>query len=87
MYDATVYRLRELTLAYELPKSVLGKSRISGVTFSISGRNLWYLAPGFPKHTHFDPETSSFGASSIQGLEFSAAPTTRRVGLNLNVTF
>ncbi len=87
VYDATVYRLRELTLAYELPKSVLGKSRISGVTFSISGRNLWYLAPGFPKHTHFDPETSSFGASSIQGLEFSAAPTTRRVGLNLNVTF
>lgn len=87
VYDATVYRLRELTLGYELPKSVLGKSRISGVTFSITGRNLWYLAPGFPKHTNFDPETSSFGSSSVQGLEFSAAPTTRRIGLNLNVTF
>jgi hypothetical protein len=87
VYDATVYRLRELTIGYELPKSILKNSRISNITFSITGRNLWYLAPNFPKYTHFDPETSSFGSSSIQGLEFSAAPTTRRVGINLNVTF
>ena len=87
VYDATVYRLRELTIGYEIPKAILKNSRISGVTFSISGRNLWYYAPGFPKYTNFDPETSSFGASSVQGLEFSAAPTTRRIGVNLNLTF
>jgi TonB-linked SusC/RagA family outer membrane protein len=87
VYDATVYRLREITLGYELPKSLLGKSRISGATFSISARNLWYLAPNFPKYTHFDPEVSSFGSTSVQGLEFSAAPTTRRIGVNLSLTF
>ncbi|MBS1496528.1 MAG: SusC/RagA family TonB-linked outer membrane protein [Bacteroidetes bacterium] len=87
VYDATVYRLREVTLGYDLPKSLLGKSRISGITFSISARNIFYYAPGFPKYTHFDPEVSSFGNSSVQGLEFSAAPTTRRIGVNLSLTF
>ncbi|MEO6704628.1 MAG: SusC/RagA family TonB-linked outer membrane protein [Ginsengibacter sp.] len=87
VYDATVYRLRELTIGFELPKSIFKKSGISSATFSVTGRNLWYLAPGFPKHSNFDPETSSFGARSIQGLEYSAAPTTKRIGLNLNVTF
>lgn len=87
VFDATVYRIREVTLSYTLPKSIMKNSRVSGVTFSISGRNLWYFAPGFPKYSHFDPETSNFGNSSIQGLEFSAAPTTRRLGVNLNVTF
>ncbi len=87
VYDATVYRLRELSIGFELPKSLFKNSGISSATFSVTGRNLWYLAPGFPKHSNFDPETSSFGASSIQGLEFSAAPTTKRIGFNLNVTF
>ncbi|MEO6820165.1 MAG: SusC/RagA family TonB-linked outer membrane protein [Ginsengibacter sp.] len=87
VYDATVYRLRELTLGFDLPKSLFKNVPIKSATFSVTGRNLWYLAPGFPKHTNFDPETSSFGSSSIQGLEFSAAPTTKRFGLNLNVTF
>lgn len=87
VYDATVYRLRELSIGYEIPKNFLKRLRVSSATFSVTGRNLWFLAPGFPKHTNFDPESSSFGSSSISGLEFSAAPTTKRIGLNLNVTF
>ncbi|MEO6550554.1 MAG: SusC/RagA family TonB-linked outer membrane protein [Ferruginibacter sp.] len=87
VYDATVYRLRELSIGYELPKSIFKNSRISSVTFTVTGRNLWYSAPNFPKHSNFDPETSSYGTSSIQGLEYSAAPTTKRFGLNLNATF
>jgi hypothetical protein len=87
VYDATVYRLRELTLGYELPKSVTSRLKVSGLRLSLSGHNLWYLAPNIPKHTNFDPEVSSYGATSVQGIEFSAAPTTRRIGINLNVTF
>lgn len=87
VYDATVYRLREITIGYNLPGTLLKNSWISSATVSVTGRNLWYLAPGFPKYTHFDPESSSFGSSSVQGLEFSAAPTTKRIGLNLSVTF
>jgi TonB-linked SusC/RagA family outer membrane protein len=87
VYDATVYRLREVTLGYDLPATVVKKLGLAGATFSISARNLWYLAPNFPKYTRFDPEVNSFGNSSTQGIELSAAPTTRRFGVNLNVTF
>jgi len=87
VYDATVYRLREVTLGYEIPKSLFGKLPINGATISLSGRNLWFIAPNFPKYSNFDPEVNSFGATNIQGIELSAAPTTRRYGVNLNVTF
>ncbi|MBA2499584.1 MAG: SusC/RagA family TonB-linked outer membrane protein [Chitinophagaceae bacterium] len=87
VYDATVYRLREVTLGYDLPKSLFNKLPISAVTISLSGRNLWHLAPNMPRYTNFDPEVNSFGSSSTQGIELSAAPTTRRFGFNLNVSF
>ncbi len=87
VYDATVYRLREITLGYEIPKSALGKLPITGINISLSGRNLWYIAPNFPKYTNIDPEVNSFGSSNVQGIELSAAPTTRRFGFNVNVKF
>lgn len=87
VYDGTVYRLRELSLGYDLPKTFNTKLGVSAIRFSITGHNLWFLAPNVPKHTNFDPEVNSYGSSPIQGLEFSAAPTTRRIGINLNVTF
>jgi TonB-linked SusC/RagA family outer membrane protein len=86
-YDATVYRLREVTLGYEFPKSLFDKLPIGSATISLTGRNLWFLAPNFPVHTNFDPEVNSFGATAVQGIELSAAPTTKRYGVNLRVTF
>jgi len=87
VYDATVYRLREVTLGYEFPKSLFHKLPIGSATLTLTGRNLWYLAPHFPKYTRFDPEVNSFGATTTQGIELAAAPTTKRYGVNLKVTF
>lgn len=87
VYDATVYRLRELTIGYDLPKSLFGKLPVKGISVSLTGRNLWHMAPNFPKYTNFDPEVNSFGSTAVQGIELSAAPTTRRFGFNLNVSF
>lgn len=87
VYDATVYRLRELTFGYNFPKSIFKKTPIGSMTFSVTARNLWYLAPNVPASTNFDPEVNSFGSTSTQGIELSAAPTTKRYGINLSVTF
>ena len=87
VYDATVYRLREVTLAYDIPKSVYRKLPIAGISVSLTGRNLWHEAPNFPRYSNFDPEVNSFGSTSTQGIELSAAPTTRRFGFNLQVKF
>lgn len=87
VYDGTVYRLRELSFGYEFPKTVFKKLPIGSMSLSFTGRNLWHEAPNTPRYTNFDPEVNSFGSTSVQGIELSAAPTTRRYGVNLNVTF
>ena len=87
VFDGTVYRLRELTLAYDLPKSLLEKTPFGRASISLTGRNLWYYAPNVPKYTNFDPEVNQFSNSNIQGIEYSATPTTKRYAVNLSVTF
>jgi len=87
IYDATVLRLRELSLSYQLPEKFLKKSPFGGVSFSVSGQNLWYYAPRFPDDTNFDPEASGLGVSNGRGLEFFSGPSTRRIGASLKITF
>ncbi|WP_214073403.1 SusC/RagA family TonB-linked outer membrane protein [Mucilaginibacter sp. dw_454] len=87
VYDATVYRLREVTLGYNLPKKWIQKLPIGSLSLSVTGRNLWFYAPGMPKYSNFDPEVNSIGAGTTQGIDLSAAPTTKRYGINLLVTF
>jgi len=87
VYDGTVYRLREVTLGYDFPKSLVSRLKLTAISIGVSGRNLWYLAPNVPKYTNYDPETNSLGNGRLQGIELSAAPTTKRFGVNLNVTF
>src|SRR6185436_18146335 len=59
VFDGTVYRLREVVLAYSFPSTLVNKLKLTAVTFSVSGRNLWFLAPNVPKYTHFDPDINS----------------------------
>lgn len=87
VWDATVYRLRELSLGYTLPVSVAKKIGATGITVSLNGRNLWFLAPNVPKYTNFDPDMNSVVGSGTQGVETGGAPSTKRYGINLNVTF
>lgn len=87
VFDATVFRLREIGLSYTLPQSLLSKTPFGNVTLSVTGRNLWYKAPNMPKHSNFDPETSTFGTQNAQGFEFDNVPSVRRYGVNLRLTF
>ena len=87
IYDATVIRLREASLSYSLPASILKNTPIGAVSLTLSGQNLWYNAPNFPKYTNFDPEVSSLGVSNVRGLEYLAGPTSRRYGASLRFTF
>lgn len=83
VFDATVYRLREVVFSYNLPKSLLAKTPFGEITIGVSGRNLWFFAPGYPA----DPEVNTQGAGNIQGLDLSGPPNVRNYGANLKVTF
>lgn len=87
VYDATVYRLREVTVGYELPKTWLSKTFIGSANLSFVARNLWFDAPNTPKYCNYDPAANTFGASNIQGIENEVAPSVRRYGFNLKLTF
>ena len=87
IYDGTVFRLREVNLTYDVPSKVLEKTPFGKISLSFIANNLWYFAPNVPKYTNFDPETTSYGNSTLQGIETSAAPTAKRWGFKINLTF
>jgi hypothetical protein len=86
IYDATVIRLREVSIGYEFPKSLVQKTGFLGsANIQFIGRNLWFHAPNMPDG--FDPETNGRGSGNGQGMEFAYVPNARRYGINLSVTF
>ncbi len=90
IYDITTIRLREVSLGYNVPKAFLKKAIpfIGGLRVSLSGRNLWFKSPNMLTGLNFDPEVlSNFADSNIQGFDLGAAPSTRRFGANLSVSF
>jgi len=87
VWDATVIRLREMSLAASLPAKVLKNTPFGSASLSISGTNLWYLAPNFPKHSRFDPESNSLGVGNGKGIDLFAGPSSRRFGASLRLTF
>ncbi|TAG61115.1 MAG: TonB-dependent receptor, partial [Runella slithyformis] len=87
VWDASVIRLREVSMAYQIPAKWLAKTPFGSASISLSGRNLWFKAPNFPKYMNLDPEVNSLGVGNAQGFELVSIPTTRRFGVNLRVTF
>jgi TonB-linked SusC/RagA family outer membrane protein len=81
VYDATNVSLRELSLGYTFN---LKNSKIfKAANLSLVGRNLFF----FYKDAPFDPNISLSTGNGLQGIDVYAAPSTKSVGLNLNVTF
>jgi TonB-linked SusC/RagA family outer membrane protein len=88
IYDGTSIRLREVSLGYSIPKAWLEKTPLGSVNISLSGRNLWWSAPNVLDDLNLDPEVlGGTAGTNVQGFEIGSAPTTRRYGVNLNVTF
>ena len=92
-YDATNFRIRELTLGYSLP--VPSSSPIKNARLSLVGRNLLFLyrgssqldIPGLAKRKMaFDPDMS-LGNGNWQGISYGTSPATQSLGVNLNLTF
>jgi TonB-linked SusC/RagA family outer membrane protein len=82
VFDASVYRLREVALNFELPARYLRSTPFGQASIGLSGRNLFFFAPGFPA----DPEVNTQGAGNIQGMDLNGAPQTRNYGVNLRFT-
>ena len=81
--DASVLRLRNVTLGYTLPRKVLRKMNFDTMRFYISGENLWTLT----KYSGPDPEVSTRNSVLTPGFDWSAYPRALGVTAGLSLTF
>ncbi|MFA8300001.1 MAG: SusC/RagA family TonB-linked outer membrane protein [Hyphomicrobiales bacterium] len=69
--DASWIRLRDVTLSYSFGEKVIGKNGfIKGLDVYFTGKNLLLFTP----YKGVDPETSLYGASNAQGLDYFNMP-------------
>ncbi len=81
--DGSFVKLREVTLAYSLPKKLMEKWPIETLSFTATGRNL-YISSNF---SYYDPEGNLYGSGNAQGFYHAVTPGTRSYAFGLNVTF
>jgi len=83
-YDATYFKLREVSLSYGIPTSITDGWGIHSASISLVGRNLLL----FSDVPSIDPETFSIrNGIFVNGFESTSIPTQRSVGINVNLTF
>lgn len=84
--DASYVKLREVSLSYQLPASLLGRvgSRVQSARISLEGRNL-YTWTGY---SGLDPEVSNFGNRAVgRSIDVTPFPPSRSFWLGFNVGF
>lgn len=84
VYDASYVKLREASISYALPKSILSGTFVEAVTVSLVGRNLWIIHKNLP---YADPEAGVGGGLRSRGNSIGVLPTTRDFGFNVNIKF
>lgn len=87
MYDGTTIRLREISLGYTIPSSLLSKTPIRNASIQINGNNLWFNAVNIPKVVNYDTEVSSLGVDAGAGFDYLTGPSVKRYGAVLRLTF
>ncbi len=85
MEDGTYVRLKNLTLAYNIPARILSRAKLGSVRLYVTGVNL----ATFTDYTGWDPEVNTdYRAGNInQGGDFYAAPQIRSIVFGLNIGF
>jgi hypothetical protein len=82
--DATFWKLRELTLTFELPEA-MAKKLVSSARYarlSVSARNLVTITD----YTGMDPEVSNFGNQAIaRNIDVAPYPPSRNFWISLDL--
>ncbi len=84
IYNGGYWKLRQITIGYDFTKFIPAKWPIKGVKLDFIASNVLILKKWVD---NIDPESFGFAADSQAGLESPGLPTTRSIGLNLNIKF
>ncbi|RYF53802.1 MAG: SusC/RagA family TonB-linked outer membrane protein, partial [Cytophagaceae bacterium] len=83
--DGSFVRLRNVTLAYNLPKTLISKAKLNTVRVFVTGLNLLT----FTNYAGWDPEVNADDIVSniAQGYDFYTAPQARTITGGINIGF
>jgi len=93
MFDASYIKLRELSIATQLPKKLASALKLQGISVSVYTRNiiLWTKAKAGvdPEQAfRYQPGPQGNGSQFSQGVEYyNINPWTLPIGIKLNVRF
>jgi TonB-linked SusC/RagA family outer membrane protein len=87
VYAGDYWKWRELSLSYQVPKSILGKvaNIIKDIRISVQGRNLLLWLP--PANEYSDPDYSANDNNAIGVSTLAQSPPTRYFGGTISITF
>jgi TonB-linked SusC/RagA family outer membrane protein len=81
VYNATNVSVREISVGYTFNKKTL--PFVQSASISLIARNLFFIYKDAP----FDPNVALSTGEGLQGVDVLGMPSTRSIGLNLNLTF
>jgi TonB-linked SusC/RagA family outer membrane protein len=87
IFDGSMIRLREVSLAYQLPNTLMSKTPFKRASFAVSGTNVWFEALNFPPNMNFDVDVLGTGVGNGLGFDFVTGPSSKRMGGTLTLTF
>ena len=81
--DADFIRLKNVTLGYNFPKSIIEKAKLRSLRLYFTGQNLWTETD----FTGFDPEISSSLDQRQAGVDQGAIPQLKNYTFGVNIGF
>lgn len=84
IYNGGYWKLRQVTLGYDFTKMVPAKWPFKGVRLNFVANNVLILKKWVE---NIDPETFGYSSDNLVGMESTGLPSTRSMGLNLNIKF
>jgi TonB-linked SusC/RagA family outer membrane protein len=85
--DASFVKLRELKFGYQFPQKMLQKVHLKNAGIYLFGRDLLLFTDR--KNKHIDPENAmaNTGNGLVLGFENLSIPTSKSIGIQLNLSF
>jgi len=83
-YDATNFKMREISIAYTLADKLISRYKMNNLTLSLIGRNVFQWNKSGRNE---DPESAFTGVGTNQGVLRATLPSIRSYGIKLGVNF
>lgn len=84
IYKGGYWKLRQITAGYDLTNYIPKSWPVQGLRVNLFANNVWMLKKWVD---NIDPETFGFSSDNLIGMESPGLPSSRSIGVNLNIKF